>query len=48
MQNVTITAQPKRANKYDHEYFSIEISGRFEKSEVRHLIQQLDDIVHKL
>lgn len=44
---VEITADPKRPNKYDSEYFTIDINGRFEKSEVRHIIEKLDNVVHK-
>ena len=43
---VKIEALPKRANKNDYEYYNIEISGRGEKSEVRKLIQDLDNLIH--
>ena len=47
MKKVNIKAEPKRPSKYDSEYFTIDINGRFEKSEVRHIIQQLDEVIHK-
>lgn len=43
---VEITAEPLRKNKFDNEFVNININGRFEKSEVRHLIEQLDNIIH--
>jgi hypothetical protein len=44
---VEISAEEKRKNKFDNEFINLKIVGRFEKSEVRHIIGQLDDIIHK-
>ena len=44
---VKISAEEKRKNKFDNEFINLEILGRFEKSEVRYIIGQLDDIIHK-
>ena len=44
---VEISAEPKRKNKFDNEFININIQGRFEKSEVRYIIEQLDNVIHK-
>jgi hypothetical protein len=43
---VEIVPEPLRKNKFDNEFVQINISGRFEKSEIRHLIEKLDFIIH--
>lgn len=44
---VEIKAEPLRKNKFDNEFVNLEISGKFEKSEIRHIIERLDNIIHK-
>ena len=43
---VNIEAEPLRKNKFDNEFINLEITGKFEKSEIRHLIERLDNIIH--
>ena len=43
---VEIKAEPLRKNKFDNEFVNLEINGRFEKSEIRYLIERLDNIIH--
>tara|TARA_R110002051_G_scaffold70979_1_gene127981 strand:- start:377 stop:520 length:144 start_codon:yes stop_codon:yes gene_type:complete len=46
MKTKEMKALPKHPNKYDSEFFELDITGKFEKSEVRHLIQRLDNLIH--
>lgn len=43
---IEITALPKHPNKYDTEFFKIDINGTFTKSEVMHIIERLDNTTH--
>ena len=42
-----ITVLPKTNNKHDSEFYDLDIVGKFEKSEVRHLIQRLDNSLYQ-
>tara|TARA_R110002096_G_scaffold47085_2_gene125963 strand:+ start:1455 stop:1601 length:147 start_codon:yes stop_codon:yes gene_type:complete len=42
-----ITVLPKTNNKHDSEFFELEIVGKFEKSEVRHILQRLDNALYQ-
>jgi hypothetical protein len=44
---VEIIVLPKRANKDDSEYFELNIVGKAEKSDMRHIIQQLDNALYQ-
>ena len=47
----TIQKTNKYKNKYDNEYFDVTINGitheNLEKSDIRHLIQILDNAIHQ-
>ena len=43
---VEIEVLPKRKNKFDNEFMKLNIQGTFEKSEIRHLIEKFDNIIH--
>lgn len=41
-----ITALPKHPSKYDTERYEVNIVGTFNKGEMQHLIQRMDNTVH--
>tara|TARA_R110000803_G_scaffold37086_1_gene79879 strand:+ start:407 stop:553 length:147 start_codon:yes stop_codon:yes gene_type:complete len=42
-----ITVLPKTKNKHDSEYYYLEIVGKFEKSEARHILERLDNSLYQ-
>ena len=42
-----ITVLPKTNNKHDSEYYYLEIVGKFEKSEARHILERLDNSLYQ-
>ena len=41
-----IKAMPKHPNKFDTEFFELDITGTYTKAEMQHLIQDMDNAVH--